>query len=69
MEISVLENHKNCCRALRTIFPGWYAWIELKSKKVLRGIVTVSMGKIIKVNGEFVSKKDPIVYYKPVKFN
>jgi hypothetical protein len=69
VEISVAENHKSSCTALKTLFRGWYAYVVLVSGKKISGIVEDSETGGIKIDGEEITEKDPIQSYKPVRFN
>ncbi len=69
IELNVLENHKSSCRALSTIFRGWYAYSVLASGKIVKGVVTFSIDGRVVIGGTVMSEKDPIKYYKTVKIS
>ena len=67
VEISVSENHRNSCGALKKSFLGWYAYVEFTSGKTVQGIIGISKKGILKIGGKNISKKVLIKYYKPIK--
>ena len=68
-KLSSLENHQSSYHALRTLFVGWYAYIETENG-IIKGKINISKTGVLRVNGKIIYKnpiKNRIKWYKPVK--
>lgn len=67
MNMSIEENHKSSCTALKTLFRGWGASIEFLSGDTAYGIAEELENGQLGLNGEPITEANPIVYYKPIR--